>query len=442
MIKKLGSYLLVPVLLLGAGTVYHAEHVSAQTTGDIQQEINDLQKKQNRIQKEKDSLSTNKQETEEKIHDNLDKQGTLEEQLEQLQAKLKKTKNSISEKTKEVDRTNERIEKLEQDIRKLNTEISELRTRIQKREEILKNRLQAIQENGGDIRYLEVLMGARSIGDFISRSSSVNVIMDQDQNILKELDADKKAQEAKKASIEEKRKEVVRKKAVLEEKKQELESLKEDLDSQKSAKDKVMNKLKKEHKHLESYKVSLEDEQEILAAQEKAVQEAISMAQSKKVDLERQAEQEASTPSYGSVPATGGNGLFSWPAQGRLSSGYGHRWGTLHAGLDIANSIGTPVKAAAPGVVISTNTPNDGKMNGYGNVVLIAHSMNGTTYTTLYAHMNSMSVSAGDHVDTGDQIGEIGNTGQSTGPHLHFEVHRGGWNAAKSNSLDPATVLK
>lgn len=452
MIKKLGSCFVVPAFLFGIGATFYADTVSAESAADIQQEINDLNKKKGNIESKKNSISKNKQKTEQKISENLTKQGTVEEQLDALQSKLDATEKKISQKTEEVRKTNEQISKLQQDIEDMTKKIAELQESIQKREEVLKNRLSAIQQNGGQVKYLEVLMGSQDIGDFISRSTSVTTIMDQDKTIMEELNADKKELEKTKKSVEKKKAAVEKKKASLESKKKELETLKATLDSQKADKDKLMKRLEKEHKHLESYKVSLEDEQEILKAQEKAVQEAIALANSKKSQAEEQAKAKqaaqaksaaaASSPSVSSTPSSGGSGLFSWPAQGTISSGYGHRWGTLHAGLDIANSTGTPVKAAAPGVVISTNTPNDGKMNGYGNVVLIAHSIDGTTYTTLYGHMNSMSVTAGQHVNTGDQIGTIGSTGQSTGPHLHFEVHRGGWNAAKSNSLDPATVLR
>jgi len=460
--KKLGAYLLVPALLLGAGTTFQVQTVSAQSASDIQKEINDLNEKQGKIREQQSNISGNKQSAEEKLNKNLDKQNTVEKQLTDIEDKLQSTQKKVSSKQQEITKTNEQLEQLQREIKKLHKEIAELRERIKKREEILKDRLKSLQETGGDIKYLEVLMGSQSIGDFINRSTSVGTIMDQDKKIMEELEADKKSLENKKASVEKKRSEVDQKKANLVAAKKELLSLKATLDNQKADKDKIMDKLEKEHKHLESYKVSLEDEEEILAAQAQAVEKAISLAQGKKGKLEEQtrqaaererqarlAKQQTSSSSHGSsngssngsTPSTGGSGMFIWPASGSVSSGYGHRWGTLHAGLDVANSTGTPVKAAAPGVVISTNTPNDGKMNGYGNVVLIAHSIGGTTYTTLYAHMSEISVSAGQQVSAGDRVGAIGSTGQSTGPHLHFEVHRGGWNAAKSNSLDPATVL-
>ncbi len=109
---------------------------------------------------------------------------------------------------------------------------------------------------------------------------------------------------------------------------------------------------------------------------------------------------------------------FVKPYDGIISSYFGPRWGTVHKGLDICQNGGCfkdPAYAAAGGVVLSAKDSN----NGYGNCVIIDH---GNGITTLYAHLNSCSVKAGDVVEAGDEIGLIGSTGYSYGPHLHFEV--------------------
>ncbi|MEM5673435.1 M23 family metallopeptidase [Bacillus cereus] len=77
----------------------------------------------------------------------------------------------------------------------------------------------------------------------------------------------------------------------------------------------------------------------------------------------------------------------------------------------------------------------------YGNVVFISHNINGQTYTTVYAHLKSRSVSAGQKVKQGQQLGIMGNTGQSEGQHLHFEIHKGEWNAQKRNAMDPKIYI-
>jgi len=113
---------------------------------------------------------------------------------------------------------------------------------------------------------------------------------------------------------------------------------------------------------------------------------------------------------------------YIWPAEGVFTSGYGRRWGRMHRGIDIAAPIGTPIVAAAPGEVLVAGW-NSG---GYGNLVKLKHPDGSLT---LYAHNNKVLVQKGQEVDQGQQIAEMGNTGRSTGPHLHFEIHPKGQGA-------------
>jgi murein DD-endopeptidase MepM/ murein hydrolase activator NlpD len=109
---------------------------------------------------------------------------------------------------------------------------------------------------------------------------------------------------------------------------------------------------------------------------------------------------------------------FVLPTKGIFTSGYGARWGVFHWGIDLANAIGTPILAAADGVVVES-----GPASGFGLWVRIRHS-DGTT--TVYGHINRSLVTEGQKVRAGQEIAEMGNRGNSTGPHLHFEV----WNAS------------
>ena len=113
---------------------------------------------------------------------------------------------------------------------------------------------------------------------------------------------------------------------------------------------------------------------------------------------------------------------YMWPTRGMLTSGFGWRWGRMHKGIDIAAPVGTPIVAAAPGVVITAGW-NSG---GYGYLVEIQHADGSVT---LYAHNNRILVREGQSVDQGQQIAEMGSTGYSTGPHCHFEVHLPGQGA-------------
>jgi murein DD-endopeptidase MepM/ murein hydrolase activator NlpD len=114
----------------------------------------------------------------------------------------------------------------------------------------------------------------------------------------------------------------------------------------------------------------------------------------------------------------------------RLTSGFGMRWGTLHAGIDLAAPIGTPEYAAMDGVVLEA-----GPASGFGLAVYIQHA-NGDV--TVYGHMEQILVQPGQVVKAGDTIALLGNRGQSTGPHLHFEVHIGGLDGEK---VDPIPWL-
>ena len=121
---------------------------------------------------------------------------------------------------------------------------------------------------------------------------------------------------------------------------------------------------------------------------------------------------------------------YIWPSKGVLTSGYGRRWGRMHKGIDIAAPVGTPIFAAAPGVVVYARW-NSG---GYGNLVDIQHPDGSLTR---YAHNNRLLVREGQQVDQGQQISEMGSTGHSTGPHLHFEVHSSGRGAVNPMAFLP-----
>ena len=138
----------------------------------------------------------------------------------------------------------------------------------------------------------------------------------------------------------------------------------------------------------------------------------------------REAQQRSSVPA---VVAPSGSGVLGWPVSGPVTSGFGVRWGRMHEGIDIAVGEGTPVRAAAAGTVIYA-----GWMSGYGNLVAVDH---GNGLSTAYAHNSSLAVSVGQSVAAGEIVSYSGNTGNSTGPHVHFEVRVNG------SAVDPLSYL-
>lgn len=157
--------------------------------------------------------------------------------------------------------------------------------------------------------------------------------------------------------------------------------------------------------------------------QDEARAEADALAE-RRATLAAQSAAEAESSDEVVVPATG---PVVRPAQGTLTSTYGARWGTIHYGIDIANSIGTPILSAMAGQVIDS-----GPASGFGLWVRVQHAGG---LITVYGHINESLVSVGQRVAAGEQIATMGNRGQSTGPHLHFEVHQDG------NKIDPLPWL-
>jgi murein DD-endopeptidase MepM/ murein hydrolase activator NlpD len=122
-------------------------------------------------------------------------------------------------------------------------------------------------------------------------------------------------------------------------------------------------------------------------------------------------------------------GGYRWPLDaGIISSEYGERWGKMHKGLDLAADAGEPVYAVAPGEVIYAGNG----LHGYGNVVILRHDRR---YSSLYAHNSELKVKQGDQIEQGALVALLGNTGHSTGPHVHFEIRDG------DSAINPHTML-
>ena len=164
-----------------------------------------------------------------------------------------------------------------------------------------------------------------------------------------------------------------------------------------------------------------EDRESVLAEIHALEQQSAELA-----DRIRQAQQQGSTSAPSVVPPSG-SGLLGWPVSGPVTSGFGPRWGRMHEGIDIAVPVGTPVRAAAAGTVIHADW-----LGGYGNLVVVDH---GGGLSTAYAHNSSFASSVGQAVAAGQVVAYSGNTGNSSGPHVHFEVRVNG------SAVDPLGYL-
>ncbi|MDE3840124.1 peptidase M23 [Bacillus methanolicus] len=399
--------------------------------------LQELQNKKNELQRKRSGVESGINKADQEIN-------RLQNEQEKVIAEIKRLDLAIGDTNEKINEKNVQIAETKAEIEKLRGEIAVLQERIKKRDAMLKERARSFQETGGMVSYIDVLMGAQSFSDFIDRVGAVATFVEADQEILREHMKDK-------ALLEEKQAKVEKDLAELEKMLAELENMKNQLNSQKAEKDRLMSTLKKQEEHKHTEKLALEEEKEVLAAQEAAMQKAIQLEKQRLAELERQrqaqAQKRSSGGSGGTVSNGGGggsnlstppvsSGMFMKPANGRFSSGFGPRDGELHAGIDIANSANVPVVAAADGVVIRSYYSSS-----YGNCIFISHSINGQIYTTVYAHLQSRLVGTGAVVSKGQQIGVMGNTGYSFGQHLHFEIHKGPWNPSKSNAVDPLNYI-
>lgn len=427
---------LAAATVLSMGVFPHfADAVSDREIQEKRDAINDIRSKQSAVQ--------------DKIN-NADQQiQQLQTQQKSLSAEIKKLDLAVEETSGKIRSLSADIQKTEQDIETLKREIAEVQARIEKRNEILKERVRSLQESGGVISYLEVLLGSQSFSDFIDRISAVTTIFEADKQIIREQQADK-------ALKEKKEKELTDKLNNLQADLKELEQLKQKLNEQINKKNQLMANLKQKEQEHHEMKMALAEEQELLRKQEAAVKYQLQQLMEKKRAEEaakrRAAASHTSSSGSGSIYSGGSSssrsesnvppvtsGAFMRPANGPITSGFGYRFGgsDFHPGIDIGKrGAVVPVVAAADGYVFRSYYSSS-----YGNVIFITHMINGQVYTTVYAHLEARLAGEGQTVRKGQIIGYMGNTGRSTGPHLHFELHRGQWNPAKSNAVNPLDYI-
>lgn len=406
--------------------------------------ISSLKDQQNQIKQKESEISSTINDADQKLNSLNEQQTNVKEELTRLDLSIDDTHNKIREKNAELEKTKAEITRLQE-------EIKVTKERIEKRNELLRDRARNYQETGGMVSYIDVLMGSKNFSDFIGRASAVATILQADQDILKQHEADKKILEEDQAQLEV---ELANVQTML----ADLEEMNKKLNAQRAEKDQLLASLEKQEEEIHEHKMELQEEAQILASQSAAIEKAIALEQERqaaaaaaaKAAAEAAAAAAAANNNNSSAGGGGGgstptpppsvpvsSGAFTMPANGTFTSGFGGRWGATHFGVDIANrAANVPVVAAADGVVIRSYYSSS-----YGNVVFIAHSINGQSYTTVSAHMETRFVSSGAVVKKGQQIGIMGNTGDSTGKHLHFELHRGQWNASKSNAINPVGIV-
>jgi murein DD-endopeptidase MepM/ murein hydrolase activator NlpD len=293
--------------------------------------------------------------------------------LDQVKKQLDASKQKMNELEKQLDEQNKRVEKAKQDLQQAEKELNQHAA-------IFKQRIREIYMKG-DMGYMRALFSADSFSEFLVRFETIRLIVKQDRTLLNHYfeAREKKAQDQQRLLAEQ-------------------------------------NKLKEE-------KAKADEEYQKIAALVK--QHEATLNQLDNDEEVKQAELDKINAELAYSRGIWNGGYLSWPCDGPITSPFGYRVHPVtgevkfHQGVDIGCPMGAPIRAAASGKVIE-NRPS----NGYGWIVVIDHG----GLVTLYAHMygNTVTVNVGDHVARGQKIAEVGNNGRSTGPHVHFEVHKNG----------------
>lgn len=332
--------------------------------------------------------------------------GSVSEQLRQIEEQLRQA-------TAELGTIKEQRVSVENDITLNERQLAEAQKRLEGRETVFYKRVRDIYINGR-LSYIDVVIGSKDFSDFANRLEVLKRIIDSDITLINEIKKERAEIEAHKQKLETDRAKLV------------------ELEKAALAKQAEIEQKKAERN------VVLQKAQNDRATAMQAIEELnASSAQVSAMLKERQAARAAAAAAVAAAAQTSagqgqgasdnwvqGTGQLGWPVSGEITSPYGYRvhpiWGTTiyHSGIDIGVDEGTPVHAADGGVVVWS-----GWMGGYGYAVVIDH---GNGLSTLYGHNSELAVDEGQSVAKGQVISYAGSTGNSTGPHVHFEVRVNG----------------
>lgn len=327
----------------------------------------------------------------------------LEEQKKQAEQEKSSLASQLNGILAEMSAVEEKINKKEDEITKKEDELIAAQVDENDQYESMKKRIKYMYENGST-QFIEVLLQSKDLSDFLNKTEYISTISEYDRNMLK------KFQEVVK-DVEKQQKE-------LKKQQEEMETLQDELIEKQNSVETLLSTKNEEILALKD-EISANDKQ---LAQLEAAAKAAAEAARKKAEAQAAAQAAASGSSSAGASVVSGNGEFAHPCPGytRVSSEFGYRDAPLagastnHKGIDLAAPTGTPIYAAQSGTVTSA-----GYSGNAGNMIVINH---GNGMQTYYMHCSKIYVSAGTKVSKGQNIGAVGSTGNSTGPHLHFQV--------------------
>ena len=356
-----------------------------------------------------DDLDDQVQDLQGQIDSSRLEQENWQQVIEDVSAKLKQIQADLAAANARLQSIHTKQAEINAQIAQTQNEIVKMEAYLKTRQDVLNRRVRAIYMHG-QLNYLEVILGANSFSDFANRVELLKRVIRSDYNLILEIQKQKAAIEAKKAQLEEDKRQLDALAA-------EAEKTRQEIAKKKAEQQKVLDAAK-------SNKAAAAQMEQDLNAQLASVRNLIQQRLAAAEAARQAAQQQAASDDEGGGGSDDnyvqGTGAMGWPCSGPITSPFGYRthpiFGTtiFHAGIDIGVDYGTPIHAADSGVVVYS-----GWISGYGNAVIIDH---GGGISTLYGHNQSLAVSEGQSVSKGSVIAYAGSTGNSTGPHCHFEV--------------------
>ncbi len=346
-----------------------------------------------------------------------------------LQRQLSDTNHGISQVTANLAGLGSQVRANEAKLAWNTVQLNAAKATLERHNDALRRRLVDAYERG-DTDYLNVLLSATSFTDFAERWEDIRYLIAANERTVRERKAAERAVERVERDVERER--VVLGDIVAREQQTRFE-----LAALATQRTQLVDAAEAQRRSVSSEVAQLE---ELSAAQEAELERFIRERQ--RLEEERRAAADAQRRRAAQLAGqaippptnTGAPGTFSWPASGPITDPFGmrmhpitHRW-RMHTGMDIGAPMGSTITAAAGGRVIYA-----GWEGGYGNTIIIDH---GGATSTLYGHCSQLFVSEGQDVARGQAIGAVGSTGESTGPHLHFEIRING------TPVDPASRLR
>ena len=427
--KRIFTAIVAAAVCLSAAFTWSAAHpqpVAARSVSEIQAD-------QDAIQSKLDDVNGKISDLQGQIDSEEAYQAELSEQISLYQQQIALMDEQIGALEDQIEEKNAEIETLQTDIASLDEEIAAKQVEIDETYEQFKERMVALYQ-AGETSSLAMLLSSDSFADFVTNVQLMQAVSESDQQLVEKLRTQKEEQQAQKDEKEAAEAEVQAALTQIQQDEEQLVLERADQQSARESLEAAYAESKTAMQDLEAMKANYEANREEIEAEEAAVEAELqqlyaSMASSSSSSSSGS----SSSGSSSNVIVDTGDLSFRWPLPGytTVTSGYGARWGTTHTGIDISGGgcYGSPIVAAESGTVILCQW-----YSTYGQCIIVDH---GGGYSTLYAHMSAYAVSTGDYVTKGQTIGYVGDTGNVTGPHLHFEVRVNGVTQNPLNYVSP-----